>query len=108
MILPVPNLGDLIPASFAVPQNPLRPGMGDLSSDFADATAPIASWLQSSTVISGVQNSTIAFGVGGLALALILFLPSGSEYRRKRAALRSQYRGYRRVARSASSGLQGL
>lgn len=120
-----PHLADLLPGKFVVPQNPLittvtngysgipqhshagcgcggacggGKGMGDLSD--------VGTWLTSNTVVSAVPNWVIVAGAG--VAAWMLFMPSGSDYRRKSAALRSQYRGYRRASRAAGSTLQDV
>lgn len=123
-----PRMGDLVAASFVVPQNPLWPnaqpmsqaglgcascsganfyGMSGLgqsfsavwtdvtSGNFSQGVTDFTSWIGESTIISGLPNwGILAAG----AVALMLFMPSGSEYRQKSKALRSQYRGYRRAA----------
>lgn len=118
----IPHIGDLLPGKFVVPQNPLvntlvngysgmpqaksaggcgcaggcsHGGMGDLTA--------VTTWLQTSSV-AGLPNWVLV--AGGAAIAYMIFMPGGSEYRKKSAALRSQYRGYRRASRAAGSTLQ--
>jgi hypothetical protein len=123
----IPRLGDLVVGSFTVPQNPLTNpspmqagmgcsscgganfyGMNGLGQSFSEvftdigagnwsqAGTDLTSWLEASTMISGIPNWGI---VGAGAAALLLFLPSGPEYR----ASRSQHRTYKRIARRVSN-----
>ena len=114
-----PRMGDLLPGSFVVPQNPIIrtlatggmsgigcPGCGGSAYDGGgwhssglqglgalDLTG-VTDWFTGS-MIAGVPNWAL---VAGGVVAYMLFMPGGSEYRAKRAELRSQYRGYRRAA----------
>jgi hypothetical protein len=106
------SLGDLVSGSFVVPQNPVakETGLSGLGcggcgcsnynyglSGFSDD--PVG-WLSEPSMVGSVPNWMLWGGVG--VAALFLFAPGGSEYRAKSRALRSQYRGYKRVARAAA------
>jgi hypothetical protein len=43
---------------------------------------------------------------GGGLLAWAIFMPGGSEYRKKKSALASQYRGYTRAKKAAAQARQ--
>jgi len=68
-------------------------GLGDFSSTLTS----IENTLTTDYGIGSFQIPLWGWIAGGLVLWFI-FEPSGSEYRQKRAALRSQYRGYKRAA----------
>lgn len=122
-----PHMGDFLPGTFTVPQNPivknLQTGMGGLAcvggmgcacgspscagpepyyygmSGF-DLTT-IQTWATSPSFVSASIPNWALWG--GAAVALwFMTQPSGSEYREKRKALRSEYAGYRRLARRAA------
>lgn len=118
-IVRVPHMGELLPGKFTVPGNPiiknLTGGMsglgcgpacglgqvqtaaatGNLMGSLGGTLGSVSTWLQSSMLL-GIPNWVLlAAGIG----AVVFMAPGGSEYRSKRAALRSQYRGYRRAAR---------
>jgi hypothetical protein len=135
----VATMGDLLPGRFVVPQNPLvntmlyghnlgsgappqtgmsglgcgcqSCGMGDLPASLQTLDNNLAAWLNDTTLDFtglGIPNYGYIAGGAALVMAWVLFMPSGSEYRRKRSQLRSQYRGYRRVAKSAGSSLSAV
>lgn len=118
-IVRVPHMGELLPGTFRVPSNPilknLTGGMsglgcgpacglgqvqqaaasGNLMGSLGGTIGSVGTWLQQS-MLFGIPNwALVAAGIG----AVMFMAPGGSEYRGKRAALRSQYRGYRRAAR---------
>lgn len=116
-VMRVKHIGELLQAAFTVPQNPLirtlatggqsNNGMAGLGCGsgcgcgMGDTTAvPAASsWTDmftNSTIIPGIPDGLI-YG-GGLLAAYMLLSPGGSEYRKRSAALKSQYRGYKRAA----------
>ena len=78
-------------------------GMGDVASTLSTISPSLGTaWTNLSTSLSTTYAGIPLWAlVAGGAAALFIFMPGGSEYRSKRAALRSQYRGYRRAARYA-------
>ena len=71
---------------------PCKAGMGQFD----------LSWFTGSVNLFGFDVPMWALVGGGVIIAWWLLFPSGSEYRRKRAALRSQYRGVSRAKRAAA------
>lgn len=72
-----------------------------LMTSLSSATTGITSWLQQPSFISAsIPNWGM---VAGLAAAYFLFMPGGSAYRQQSASLRSQHRGYRRLASAVAS-----
>jgi hypothetical protein len=131
LVMPNGGMGDFVPGQFPVPRNPLcqsqgggmgcacdgassayygMNGLGQTLSDvWSDATAgnwsqassDFMSWLQEdSSVLPSIPNWGL---VAGAVAAWMLFMPGGSEYRKKSSALRSQYRGYRRAGAAVAS-----
>ena len=72
-------------------------GLGDINSTLQSAET----WLTAPSALSASIPNWMLWG--GAAVAVWLLMPGGSEYRTQTAALRSQYRGYRRAARAAGS-----
>jgi hypothetical protein len=70
-------------------------GLGQLD---LTSLSSITTWLQEPSAISASVPNWLLWG-GGAAAAWYLLMPHGAEYRSKRKALRSQYTGYRQVAR---------
>lgn len=111
-----PHMGDFLPATFAVPQNPiiknLNTGMGGLASMGCGCGTPtcgsgnsygmsgfdvssVTDWASAMSPVGGLPNWAL-YG-GAAALAWVVLMPGGGEYRAKKRALASQYRGYRRA-----------
>jgi hypothetical protein len=105
------GIGAFVSDQFTVPQNPIVQGMGDLPASLQTLDNSIADFLNSTTLDFtglGIPNF-VMIGGGALAImALVLLMPGGSEYRKKSRALRSQYRGYRRITRATGKSLQGV
>jgi hypothetical protein len=122
-VLRKPHMGDFLPATFTVPQNPivdnLRTNMRGLAGgmgcgcgtpdcgqgNYAGLSgfdvSSLTDWAQQPSPISSVPNWAL---YGGAAVAAyLIFMPGGSEYRAKSRALASQYRGYRRAGRSLAA-----
>lgn len=124
--LRISRIGELMPGQFSVPQNPLMAaitggmsglgcgcssgcgnsnytlnGMGDLSMD------SITSWLTDPSPISASVPNWMLYGGAAVALWFIT-QPSGSAYRAKRKALRSEYAGYKQAARSTGSAISSI
>jgi hypothetical protein len=79
--------------------------MGDLS----DSVSNFTTWLDSTSIDGSNPNYYYAFGGAAVTvLGMMLLSPGGAEYKKKRAALRSQYRGYRRVSKAAGSTLSSV
>ena len=124
-----PHVGDLLAASFVVPQNVIvrnvSTGMNGLAATkgigclgcsgcagcedggnyygmqgLGDTS--ITDWLTSPSFVSDSVPNWMLYG-GAAALAWILLMPGGSEYRQKSRALRSQYRGYKRAGEALSN-----
>lgn len=109
-----PHMGEFLPATFSVPQNPivknLASGMGGLACGCGTPScgAPnsygmsgfdvssVTDWAKENSPIGGIPNWAL-YG-GAAALAWLVFMPGGSEYRGEKRALASRYRGYRRAA----------
>jgi hypothetical protein len=124
-VVRVPHIAELMPASFDVPQNPLRDAllsasvvktqstkgmgcmgcgagldglgsMGDLSSSFGS----FSTWLTTPLfTVAGIGVAPWMLGLAGVG-AYMLFAPGGSAYRSASRELRSQHRGYRRLGRA--------
>ncbi len=114
------HMGEFLPATFSVPQNPilrnLATGMGGLACGCGTPTcngAPnyygmsgfdplagdfssVTDWAKANSPIGGIPNW--ALWGGAAAVAWIVFMPGGKEYRSEKRALASRYRGYRRAA----------
>lgn len=107
-----PKLGEFLPATFAVPQNPvaknLATHMGGLScagigcggaNPYGMSGFDISSvtdWAKETSPVAGLPNW--ALWGGAAAAAWLILMPGGSEYRSRKRALASEYRGYRRAA----------
>lgn len=111
-----PHMGEFLPATFAVPQNPiiknLNTGMGGLACGCGTPScdgagnfygmsgfdvSSVTDWAQKTSPVGGLPNWAL-FG-GAAALAWLVLMPGGSEYRTQKRALASEYRGYRRAGR---------
>lgn len=115
-----PHIGEFVAATFTVPQNPivknLQTGMGGLAAcsglgcgcgtpscngaNFYGMSgfdiSSVTDWAQATSPVAGLPNWAL---YGGAAVAAwLIFMPGGSEYRAKKRALASEYRGYRRAA----------
>ncbi len=99
-----PRIGELVAAYFSLPANPLvQHGMGGCGcqSRAADGMGELdlsSAWETVTASASGVIDSAKSINPwvlgGGLALvAILLFRPSGSEYRQAMSAAREKYRG---------------
>jgi hypothetical protein len=122
-VMRVKHIGELLRASFTVPQNPLIrtladggqtsgmaglgcSGLGCLGATgvFGGETTDTGSFLTSDSLGVGFPNWGIIAASG--LVAWMLFMPGGSEYRRKKRELASQYTGIakfkKKVRRAAS------
>ena len=110
------TLGEFMSASFAVPQNPIIRTLatGGQTSGMAGlgcAGCGMGSLGQTGSTSVFTEDSlglglpNWAYMAGGAVLAWAIFMPGGSEYRQKKSALASQYRGYKRAKKAAAQSL---
>jgi protein-S-isoprenylcysteine O-methyltransferase Ste14 len=97
-----------MPAVFTVPQNPLITSLSGgrlrgLGCMGCAGMGDVSSTMSADSLGLGLPNWAYLAGAG--VLVWVLLMPGGSEYRKKRSALRSQYRGYKRVREAASEAL---
>ncbi len=124
----IARIGELMPGQFTVPQNPLMMaltgGMGGLGCGCSSGCSggnsnytlngmgaldmsSMTSWLTDPSPISDSVPNWMLYGAVGAALWFIT-QPSGSAYRAKRKALRSEYAGYKQAARSTGSAISSI
>lgn len=116
-VLRVKSMGDLVSGAFVVPQNPVAKNTGLSGCGCAGGCgtcggssnyglsgfdfSSITDWAQQASPVAGLPNWLL---YGGLGLgAYMLLAPGGSEYRSKSRALKSEYRGYRRLAQRVAA-----
>ncbi len=111
-----------MPARYTLPQNPFNGlrGLGGRGLGFDTGTiipAGVTDFLSSTTTTDAIAASTgwpipslpnWSVLLGGAVVAWFVFMPSGSEYRGRRKALRRQYAGYRQVSRKTGGWFSDL
>jgi len=128
---PFRGMGEFANAQYSAPQNPFAKGMGCGCPIFdrgmgqtettlpPDTTAGVTSTITTTLdqyltdISNAFQTGTSSSGgigfLGWVAVGFGLYVlywlatPGGAEYQRKRSDLESQYRGYRRVGRTAKT-----
>jgi len=125
-VLRTRSIGELLQASFTVPQNPIirtlatggqTSGMVGLGCSglgcLGDTTSTTGLFGGTVTDTGNVLTSdSLGFGIpnwgyiaGGGLLAWMLFMPGGSEYRSKKRALAAQYTGIARAKKAVRSAV---
>jgi hypothetical protein len=110
-VLKVHHIGELMPGMWTVPQNPLIQALATVGTSGASGLGCMGcgmAGLGQTSTTDILTGDSLGLGMPNWVylaagvLAWVIFMPGGSEYRKKKSALASQYRGYTRAKRAVA------